>query len=445
MKVWVVKTSEMLASDNRNGRLMRSGIIAHMLDARGHEVTWWMSSFDHANRRNRCAADANTAYGSRGTIRMLHSPGYRESVSLERFADHRLWGRRFARAVAAAPVPDLVFCAYPTIESALVCARYGQQHRVPVVVDLRDMWPDLFAEVAPQALKPLARVLLAPLRLRAAEALRTSTALFAITEEFLQWGLALARRERTELDGAFAQAYPLANLQPADAAEAAEARRFWDQRGISREAAFNVVLVGSITGRRVEMDAVLAAARTLQHDARPVRFVFAGDGDDLDLYRARARDCPNVVFSGWLRVPLIRELLVRSHLGLVPYRNTPDYVMSVPTKAAEYFAAGVPVATSLRGTLPRLLRERGCGVQFDAARPETLVGVVRALRDDPARRRELGATAERTFRSEFVAENVYARLIDRLETIALASNPQLAAAVHEKAVFPELQGLKGAP
>jgi len=445
MKVWVVKTSEMLASDNRNGRLLRSGLIAHMLDARGHEVTWWMSSFDHANRRTRCAADASMAYGSRGTIRMLHSPGYRTSVSLARFADHQIWGRRFERAIAAAPAPDLIFCAYPTIESALICARYGRRHRVPVILDLRDMWPDLFAEAAPRSLRPLARVTLAPLRARAAEALRRSTALFAITEEFLQWGLALAGRARNELDAAFAQAYPLANLQPADASESGDARQFWDQQGISRAGAFNVVLIGSITGRRVEMDAVLAAARTLQHDSRPVRFVFAGDGDDLDLYRTRARDCHNAVFPGWLRMPLIRELLARSHLGLVPYRNTPDYVMSVPTKAAEYFAAGVPVATSLRGTLPRLLHERRCGMQFDAADPDSLVALVRTLRDEPARRMELGANAERTFHSDFVAESVYAQLIERLETIALATNPQLAAAADQPRVLAELHSLKGAP
>jgi len=445
MKVWVVKTSEMLAGDNRNGRLMRSGIIAHMLDDRGHEVTWWMSSFDHANRRSRSPADASMSYGSRGTIRMLHSPGYRASVSPARFADHVVWGRRFERAIAAAPVPDLIFCAYPTIESAQICVRYGRRRRVPVIVDLRDMWPDLFAEVAPRSLRPLARALLAPLRARAAEALRRSTALFAITEEFLQWGLELAGRARNELDGAFAQAYPLANLQPADAAEASEARQFWDQHGLSPAGAFNVVLVGSITGRRVEMDAVLAAARTLQHDSRPVRFVVAGDGDDLELYRRRARDCPNVVFPGWLRVPLIRELLARSHLGLVPYRNTPDYMMSVPTKAAEYFAAGVPVATSLRGTLPRLLRERRCGVQFDAADPDSLVALVRTLRDEPARRMELAANAERTFRSEFVAESVYGRLIERLETIALTSNPRLAAAADNPPLLGELHGVKGAP
>jgi glycosyltransferase involved in cell wall biosynthesis len=423
VKIWVVKTSEMLATDNRNGRLMRSGIIAQMLDARGHEVTWWMSTFDHANRRNRCNADTSLAYGSRGTIRMLHSPGYRASVSLARFADHVVWGRRFERAIAAVSPPDLIFCAYPTIESARICASFGRQRQVPVVIDLRDMWPDLFAELAPVSLRPLARLLLAPMRARPAAALRRATALFAITDEFLQWGLRLAGRARTELDGAFAQAYPLSNLQSADAAETLDAQQFWNQRQVSRETAFNVVLIGSITARRVEMDAVLAAARALQHDSRPTRFVIAGGGDDLELYRARARNCPNVVFSGWLSVPQIRELLARAHLGLVPYRNTPDYVMSVPTKAAEYFASGVPVATCLRGTLPRLLRERRCGRQFDAAHPESLVALVRDLRDDPAQWAELSANAQHTFRSEFVAEDVYSHLIDRLEAIAMTNRP----------------------
>jgi glycosyltransferase involved in cell wall biosynthesis len=436
MKVWVVKTSEMLAGDNRNGRLMRSGIIAQMLDARGHSVTWWMSTFDHANRRNRYTADTSIPFGSRGAIHMLHSPGYRTSVSLARLADHLIWGRRFGQAIKGATPPDIIFCAYPTIESALICARFGQRHRIPVVVDLRDMWPDLFAELAPQLLKPVARALLAPLRGRATEALRRSSALFAITEEFLEWGLALARRSRNELDAAFAQAYPLANLRPADTAEASEARQFWDRQAILRETAFNVILVGSITARRVEMDALLAAAQTLQHDVSPVKFIFVGDGDDLAIYRERARDYQNVLFSGWLSMARIRELLARTHLGLVPYRNTPDYIMSVPTKAAEYFAAGVPVATSLRGTLPRLLRDRQCGLEFDAADPQTLVRLVRILRDDPTRHQELGAKARSVFHAEFVAEKVYAALIDRLEIIA-ATNPRLTGPVSQQPLLGE--------
>ena len=78
----------------------------------------------------------------------------------------------------------------------------------------------------------------------------------------------------------------------------------------------------------------------------------------------------------------IRALLSRAQLGLVPYRNTPDLIMSVPNKVGEYLAAGVPVAACLQGTLARLLSVRHCGLQFEAREPASLVTLVRRLRDD---------------------------------------------------------------
>jgi glycosyltransferase involved in cell wall biosynthesis len=419
MNVWVVKTSEMLASDNGNGRLLRSGLVAHMLDARGHRVAWWMSTFDHANRRSRVQQDSNLPFGAHGSIRMLHSPGYRESVSLARVCDHALWGRAFYRAIETAPLPDIIFCAYPTIEAAATCVRFGQQHGVPVVVDLRDMWPDIFTELAPTALKAVARRMLWPWRARARAALRGATALFAITEEFLDWGLELAGRERSAWDEAFLLAYPEpAAESAAPAAAVAEAGAFWDRLGVGGERGFNVVFVGSITSRRLEVDTVLAAARELQRDAGPVKFILAGDGDDLQRCRMQAQDCSNVLFPGWLSAVQIRELLRRAHLGLVPYRKTPDLVMSIPNKVGEYFAAGVPVATCLQGTLARFLGARRCGLLFEASEPASLATLVRRLREDKPQRLAISANARRVYREELTAEAVYGRLIERLERIA---------------------------
>ena len=419
MNVWVVKTSEMLASDSGNGRLLRSGIVANMLDERGHRVTWWMSTFDHANRRNRGTADLTVPFGLTGTIRMLYSPGYPESISLARLRDHAYWGRAFRAAIASAARPDVILCSYPTIEGAAVCVRYGLRHGVPVVLDLRDMWPDIFGEYAPAPLRPLAHAMLFPWRTRARTALGGATALFAITDEFLSWGLRLAGRRRNAWDGAYLLAYP----DPPEGGQAdeiaARAESFWDARGVSA-ATFNVVLVGSMTKRRFEMTTVLAAARELQGDAAGVRFILAGDGDDLQEYRREARDCANVDFPGWLSAPQIRALLKRTDLGLVPYRNTPDLVMSVPNKVGEYFAAGVPVATCLRGTLARLLAERRCGMQFEARDPATLVALVRQLRGAPELCRELSLNARRTYEEELNGTQVYGRMIARLETIAAA-------------------------
>ena len=194
MEAWVVKTSEMLAGDNSNGRLLRSGLIAQLLERRGHRVTWWMSTFDHANRRQREPGDSSRAFGSNGIIRMISSPGYEGSISARRLLDHRIWGRRFARAIETSPAPDVILCAYPTIESASVCARYGLERGIPVVVDLRDMWPDIFLEAAPGMLRPFARAGVWSLRASARRALRQATALFGITDEFLAWGLELAGR-----------------------------------------------------------------------------------------------------------------------------------------------------------------------------------------------------------------------------------------------------------
>lgn len=415
----MVKTSEMLATDNGNGRLLRSGLVAHMLDAREHEVTWWMSTFDHANRRNRAQRDMTVPFGQRGTIRMLYSPGYRSSISVARLRDHRYWGRAFAAATARAPPPDVIFCAYPTIESAAVCAEFGRVHQVPVVIDLRDMWPDIFAEVAPEFLRPVARLTLQPLRLRARAALRKASALFAITEPFLEWGLRLARRPRNRWDAAYYLAYPRPAAESTYADQGAAAA-FWDKHAVGRAGEFYAVLVGSMTERRFDMDTVIAAARLLQQTGSAVTFILAGDGDDLPAYRERARDCRNVIFPGWLSADQIRELLARAHVGLVPYRNTPDYVMSVPNKVGEYLAASLPVVSSLSGALADLLVQRNCGVQVEAQNAAALAECLRDMQRDEPRRQLLAANARCAYLEELDAEHVYGRLVTRLEDIARA-------------------------
>jgi glycosyltransferase involved in cell wall biosynthesis len=420
MEVWVVKTSEMLAGDNSSGRLLRSGLIAQLLERRGHRVTWWMSTFDHANRRQREPGDSSRAYGSNGIIRMIASPGYERSISARRLLDHRIWGRRFARAIATAPPPDVIFCAYPTIESASVCARYGLARGIPVVVDLRDMWPDIFLEAFPGMLRPLARAGVWSVRASARRALRQATALFGITEEFLTWGLELAGRSRSSFDRAFPLAYPDPRAEAVTLAERLESAKYWDGLDVRSDNAFNVVVIGAMTKRRYEMNSVLGAARTLASERRPVKFVIVGDGNDLPGYELAAKDCPNVLFPGWLGMSRIQELLSRAHLGLVPYRSTPDLVISIPNKVGEYLAHGVPVATCLRGTLARLLREKCCGMSYDPSNPESLVRIVRSLRDDEALLAKLRTSSRRVFEEDLSAEKVYTRLADELEEIAVS-------------------------
>jgi glycosyltransferase involved in cell wall biosynthesis len=415
MRIWVVKTSEMLAEDGSNGRLLRSGLIAHLLDRRGHDVTWWMSTFDHAQRRQRADRDCELPFGRRGRIRMLRSPGYARTISPRRLYDHAVWGIRFAAALRREPAPDAILCAYPTIESAWVCARYGRRSGVPVIIDLRDMWPDILAAGAGARLAPLANVALLPWRVLARAALRDATGLYAITQEFLAWGLQRADRDRRTADGVFPLAYPAPTGEREPAAES-----FWEQLGVRRDGSFTVAFVGAMNGRSYAMEPVLAAAARLEADGARARFVLCGDGDDLPRLRTLARTARNVLLPGWVTATQVHALLARSQLGLVPYRNTPDLTMSVPNKAAEYFAAGVPVATSLRGTLADVLAKNACGFAYNEEDPATLFAIIVALLGRPADVVALGQRARALYEREYRAEDVYNRMAEQLEGLALA-------------------------
>jgi glycosyltransferase involved in cell wall biosynthesis len=128
-----------------------------------------------------------------------------------------------------------------------------------------------------------------------------------------------------------------------------------------------------------------------------------------------------VLFPGWISAPQIQAILRRSHLGLVPYRNTPDFEMSIPNKAVEYLSAGVPVGTSLGGTLQRVLETNDCGFHYDSADPFALVAGIRALRDSPDLHARRSSAARDLFDRSFVSENVYGALTARLESIASAA------------------------
>ena len=51
MRIWVYASGEPLPAADRQVRLLRAGNLCRHLQAAGHEVVWWTSSFDHIRKR----------------------------------------------------------------------------------------------------------------------------------------------------------------------------------------------------------------------------------------------------------------------------------------------------------------------------------------------------------------------------------------------------------
>jgi glycosyltransferase involved in cell wall biosynthesis len=104
------------------------------------------------------------------------------------------------------------------------------------------------------------------------------------------------------------------------------------------------------------------------------------------------------------------------------------HVLSVPTTyrepkglfVLEALASGVPVVQPRHGAFPELVEATGGGLLVEPDDPRALAAGLRALHDDPERRRELGRRGREAVRREFGAEAmarrtevVYQRYLER--------------------------------
>jgi glycosyltransferase involved in cell wall biosynthesis len=417
---WLIQVGEPLPTDQGRPRLLRTGLLAAELVRRGHRVTWWASTFRHGSKTHRADRSTELTVEPGYRLMLLHSPGYRSNVSLRRLLDHRALAREFRDWARRESPPDLIHCGFPTIELAFEAAAYAQERAVPLAIDARDMWPDIFVGAVPGPLRPLLRVALGREFRMAGEAFRQATAVTAHAPGFVDWGLRCGNRARSRHDRDFPFAYPV-TPPSADVLQLAE--RFWNEQGLSaKDERFVVCFFGTFAARKeVDLATVIRAARELQSALPSLVFVLCGVGPAAARYHAMARGLKNVVFPGWIDSAQIWTLMRRSRLGLLPYLPSEDFRLSLPNKSIEYLSAGLPILTSLRGGyLESVLQEGGCGVFYEGGDPASLVEAVCRIAADPLSLDAQRAAAGILFSERFRSDVVYGAMTDYLEELAEA-------------------------
>jgi len=419
MRVWLLQQAEPMPHDNAGAqRLLRTGIFAKALIRSGHEVTWWTSTFDHFNREQRFEDSRLVPVEPGYNVQYLFGPAYRRNISFQRMRHHRAVARRFDALVETTDrKPDIVVASMPTTELAESAVRFGQRNQIPVVLDIRDLWPDVFFDVLPRFLKPAINLLVARMRRELRRASRDATAIIGLTDGFVEWGLKQSGRVRSPLDRVFFMGYTGRKRPPTDRTAAAE---FWDGHGIRTDPnTLTVAFVGTL-GFMFDFDPVLEAARALHDEGVPVRFVVCGDGARKTQIEARAGGLPNILFPGWVTEDLIHGLFERSSIGLTPYIASTNFILNLPNKPAEYMAGGLAIAHSLDGgELFNLLTNRGCGFSYDGDGTALAAHLARLV-EDPARLAELRKQARATFTALLEGEAVYGDMVTYLEDVARA-------------------------
>ena len=416
MHFWLITVGEPLPTDDSGSdRLLRTGILADLLIRNGHEVTWWTSAFDHVRKRHRAEGDRQVTLAAGYRLWLLHANGYPGNVSVRRIVNHRTVARKFRLLAPQQPRPDVIVCSWPTVELCVEAVRLGKLWGVPVVLDIRDLWPDAITDLAPCALRPLAKLALYVAYQSARCAASQATAITGITDPYVDWGVAYTGRQRTSLDRPFPLGY--VDKQPSPA-EIRDAEAFWAQHGVAQVNNHFTACWFGMMGNHSELATVVEAARKWSHRNNSVRFVLCGTGPNLERCRRLAGDCRNVLFPGWVNAAQIWKLLRLSAVGLTPYVSNDNYIRNIPNKPVEYLSAGLPIVSSLQGELAKLLADNGCGLTYQNGSADDLVRVLADCYDHPAKTARMAENAARLYEARFVAEAVYGRMSDFLCDLA---------------------------
>lgn len=423
MKVWIVNVNEPLPTDPGNNRPWRMGVVFDLLRQRGHDVTWWSSTMHHFDKRLRYEKDTEVALDEKARVIHLHGRLYRRNIGLERLLNHRALGAAFARLAPEKPRPDIILASIPILDLPREVVRFAAPLKIPVVIDVRDKWPDFMVDQAPEALRPVARLLLRSLEKDARTACRQATAILGVAPSFVQWGLDHAGREAGPQDRFYANAYP---DQATDPALLAEAGRFWDEKGLRADDRVpTLCFIGSLNFTAFDFETLIEGMRRL---AGRARLVVCGSGVGEQKLRTLAKDVPGMLFAGWVDGPALQVAMQRSALGLTPYRNNSNFTDNLPNKFLEYLSQGLPIVSCLGGFSRQLLKEGGVGRFYPEGDPTSLVTEVEDLLDDHKLRLAMGQAARRLYEEQFRAATVYGQLVDQLEEMAAAG----VAAVPDK-------------
>lgn len=407
MKIWLITSGEPIPL--KKERPHRAGILAKILHRNGDKVIWWTTTFDH--QKKQYLFNENTEEQSdEGYQRFyLHSKTpYHKNVSLSRIKNHKEVASSFHLEARIKEKPDVIFCSYPTIELAYEAVKYGVDYNIPVIIDVRDLWPNIFISPFHKFLRPFIKIGLLNYARKAKYVFVNSTGITGVSPKYLEFGLNYGNRKRSSKDAVFPLGYDSEGKK-----EVSLQNLDYSHLNI-KEDKFNIWFVGTF-GRTYDLSTVITCAKNIELVHPNVNFIFTGDGENMVKWKELAHGCSNIIFTGWVGKNELHYISTIAKVGLMAYsKGAPQ---GLPNKIYEYMASGLPILSSLEGETKEILKEENIGLSYKANDPIDLANKIDFLLKDTSSLISLGNNSKRVFDEKFDSAVVYKKLVKYLHNI----------------------------
>ena len=324
------------------------------------------------------------------------------------FSAHAVLAALFRRC----PSPDIWITTSPPLLTAAAGALIAQLQGVPFIFEVRDLWPDYFAEMGVLKNKWILDVLY---RLEA-RLYRKAAAIVTVAESMRS---RIIDQKGVDPDKVFAipNGADLGKFSTSnDSHSAKRAELGLDDR-------FVVAYVGN-HGLGQGLVSVIKAAGLLQRH-EDIHFLFVGNGAQRDAVVGKATELRlrNVTLLETCPREDVPAFYSAADVCLVPLADVPAFRSTIPSKLFEIMASRRPVIGALAGESAELITRAKAGFVVPPERPEDLAEAILRMRDTPVDvRTQMGMNGRRHVEEHFDREKLAARYLDILRSVRSGSN-----------------------
>ncbi len=312
--------------------------------------------------------------------------------------------------------PDVVIATSPPLLVGVAGAALALYWRRPLVLEVRDLWPDSISAVG---VVPGGHPAIRGLHVLERALYRRAKRVTVVSRAFEP---VLKERGVTASNIIYAPNGVDTDLFHVNGAKDEGQERWQDK--------FLVCFAGTV-GMAHGIGTVLETARKLR-EHKDILFLIVGEGAERKSLETKAqRDgLDNVEFLGRLPRHRIPPLLRRADAALVMLRADPVFETVLPSKLFEAMGCGTPVLLGVDGEARRLIESAQAGVFFEPGDADALARSVLKLRESPDKRRRLGARGSRYVMEHFNRRTLaldYLRDISNMIDNTCSTSPNQAA------------------
>jgi len=369
--------------------------LAVSLKGRGHQVTV-LTGYPRHNlqevpakyRRGLRMADMLDGVPIR-RIRFPHLP--RES-KIARGIQHLVYGVWLTALASLTPRADAVLVFSPPLPLPWLTCWMGKARRMPVMVNIQDLFPREAVELG---------ILTNPLLIRVFEAMERQVHRLASAVTVHSPG---NKEHVLEHGGERERVHVIYNWVDTDGIQPAPRNnRFARQHGLCDR--FVVSYAGTM-GWAQDMNTIVASASCLRNH-KNILFLLVGDGVEKGKAQTRSREL-GLESILWLPMQpslVYPEILAASDVSLInlhPELHTPV----VPSKLLSIMAAARPVVASLpdESDAGRIINEANCGIRVKAGDGEALAQAILKLESERMLASEMGLRGRAYVKAHFSRE-----------------------------------------